>query len=433
MTTKRTRIGSGISQLDQILGGLYIGDNVVWYDDAGSLAWLFCMSFIRTSKANNKDLIYVSFDRSPKNLLEKLGKLAENPRMTILDCFTHGKGAGSDIFLKFYENRPTDWPCPIVKIDAPSDMAQVTRAFYDIHQSMRGDVRFIFESLTGMQELWNGEEQIIKFYSHSCPRLYELNTVAYWIIEKQAHSQRLRAQINQIAQVAIDLSVKRGKTFLTPIKAEARGLDILNRPHCYWTKGLDFTFEGESLQPGQLDIGTRLKDLRVRRGLSQTELAKRVGVTPSTISQVESNLIYPSLPALVKMAEVLGIGLERFFGGVADPQSRIVYTGSDAVAVQLPRLPKAALGASQLIPEDEIDRADPYVLEIGPGKKIAGHFFNHKGEEIGYVLEGKVQLKMGQTAHTAGPGDVIRLTSETPSQWENSGVEPVRLLWLKIK
>ena len=49
--------------------------------------------------------------------------------------------------------------------------------------------------------------RIIRFYAHSCPRLYELNTIAYWILEKKAHSTRLRAQINQIAQVAIDLSV----------------------------------------------------------------------------------------------------------------------------------------------------------------------------------------------------------------------------------
>ncbi|MBV5267853.1 MAG: hypothetical protein JZU67_05000, partial [Burkholderiaceae bacterium] len=96
--------------------------------------------------------------------------------------------------------------------------------FYNVHAKLKGDVRFIFESLTGMQELWHGEDQILNFYAHSCPRLYELNTVAYWMIEKRAHSSRLRAQINHIAQVVIDLSVKRGKTALTLIKAEKRHL-----------------------------------------------------------------------------------------------------------------------------------------------------------------------------------------------------------------
>jgi len=40
----------------------------------------------------------------------------------------------------------------------------------------------------GMQKIWGGEDAILKFYSHSCPRLYELNTIAYWIMEKKAHS-----------------------------------------------------------------------------------------------------------------------------------------------------------------------------------------------------------------------------------------------------
>ena len=84
-----------------------------------------------------------------------------------------------------------------------------------------------------MQELWGREEYILDFYSHSCPRLYELNTIAYWIMEKRAHSPRLRARVNQITQVAIDLSVKRGKTSLTVLKAEKRHLDTLNKPFNY--------------------------------------------------------------------------------------------------------------------------------------------------------------------------------------------------------
>ena len=62
-------------------------------------------------------------------------------------------------------------------------MNQVMDSLYGIHGTLEGDVRFVFESLTGMQELWGGEQHILNFYSHSCPRLYELNTIAYWIIE----------------------------------------------------------------------------------------------------------------------------------------------------------------------------------------------------------------------------------------------------------
>ena len=344
---KKIGIGTGVGQLDQLLDGLYIGDNVVWHDDAGSLASVFCLNFIQASQAQNKPLIYVSFDRSLKNLLDMLGPLAENEHLTILDCFSYGKGEGSEVFLKFYDDRKADWPCRIKKVDEPRDVTKVMDAFYGIHGTLEGDVRFVFESLTGMQELWGGEENLVKFYSHSCPRLYELNTIAYWILEKGAHSNKLRAQINQIAQVAIDLSVKRGTTSLTILKAEKHNLENLNKPFSYWIKDLNITFDEERRTTGRIDLGLRLKELRTKRGISQTELAKLVGVTPSTISQVESNLIYPSLPALVKMAEILSVGISSFFQDAADTKNQIIFPGAEAIEMKLPDLPEGSIEGGQ--------------------------------------------------------------------------------------
>ena len=184
---------------------------------------------------------------------------------------------------------------------------------YGIHEPLPGDVRLVFESVTGMQGLWGGEDQILRFYSHSCPRLYELNTIAYWLMEKQAHSKTLMARINQVAQVAIELAVKRGNTSLTVLKAEKRKLQTLNKPYYYWVDDDQVAFAPRRGVAGRIDLGRRLKDLRTTRGLSQTQLAKQVGVTPSTISQVESNLIYPSLPALFKMAETLSVSPAALF------------------------------------------------------------------------------------------------------------------------
>lgn len=432
MVVKKLKVASGVNQLDQILDGLYIGDNVVWYDDAGSLANAFCLNFIQVSQAQNKPMIYVSFDRSPKNLLDKLGTLAQYPQLIILDCFTHGRGDGSDVFLKFYETDSTDWPCQIIKVAEPQKIRQVEDALYNTHATFEGDVRFVFESLTGMQKLWDGEQNLINFYSHSCPRLYELNTIAYWIIEKRAHSSRLRAQINQIAQVAIDLSVKRGKTFLTILKAEKRDLDALNMSFNYWSKGLDISFGSEKRSTEWVDLGIRLKNLRKKRSLSQSELAKFVGVTPSTISQVESNLIYPSLPALLKMAEVLGVDVGSFFQGAAKTSGRVVFSSKETVDVKLPNLPEESIHASLLIPVDFESKAEPYLIEIPPNKTLSSHFFIHKGEEIGYLLSGKLELKLDTGMITAHANDVIYLTAEIPLQWENRGTETARLLWLKI-
>ncbi len=430
---ERLRVASGVYELDRLLGGLFIGDNVVWHDDAGSLASVFGLNFIQASQAQKRPLIYVSFDRSPRNLLEKLGPLADNPFLTILDCFSFGKGSGSSVFLRFYEETESEVPCRIIRVDEPQKVDKVMDAFYGVHATLEGDVRFVFESLTGMQELWGGEDDILNFYCHSCPRLYELNTIAYWIMEKRAHSPRLRAQINQIAQVAIDLSVKRGRTSLTILKAEKRNLDTLNKPYNYWSKDLNITFDIEKRATGRIDLGMRLKELRMKRGLSQTELAKLVGVTPSTISQVESNLIYPSLPALLKMAEVLSVEITSFFQESEEVTKRVIFPAAEAVEIKFPDLPEGNIYGKLLTPLDLEPKAEPFLIEIPPEKTLPSHFFIHKGEEVGYLLSGRLQLRLEKAVYTVHSGDVIYLTSEMPSQWKNPGPGVAKLLWLNIK
>ena len=58
MTAKISASSSGIDHLDQLLSGLFVGDNVIWYDTAGSLAAVFCLNFMRESLARKKPLIW---------------------------------------------------------------------------------------------------------------------------------------------------------------------------------------------------------------------------------------------------------------------------------------------------------------------------------------------------------------------------------------
>lgn len=430
---EKVRISSGVSYLDRLLGGLFIGDNVVWHDDAGRLASPFCLNFLQTSLALQKPVIYVSFDRSPKNLLDKLGGLAESPDLTILDGFTCGKGASSPIFMKFYEEPDPEQLCQVQMIEKPRDMDSVMESIYGLHETLSGDVRLIFESMTGMQKIWGDEGAIVKFYSHSCPRLYELDTIAYWIMEKLAHSQAVRAQINQIAQVAIDLSIKRGTTILTILKAENRGIEDAREPHRYWTKDRTISFDEESHARGQVNLGLRIKELRIKRGLSQAELAKFVGVTASTISQVEANIIYPSLPALLKMAEVLAVDICSVFQRAVEREKRMIFPAAEAVTVGFPNLPKGTLEGVLLTAPDFDAKMEPYIIEIEPNADLPAHFFIHKGEEMGYVLSGKLRMSVNKAVYTVRAGDVIYLGSDMPSEWRNPGPNIARLLWIKSK
>ncbi len=431
MPIAKQRVPSGVKRLDLLLGGLYIGDNVVWHDDAGSLAPIFCQNFIKASEKQERPIIYVCFDRSPKSLLEKLGGLADYPALILLDCFTSGKGKEAGTFVKFYEEG--ELPCRVIKVQRPQEVREFEEVLYQTHSQLTGDVRFIFESVTGMQELWGGEERFLDFYAHSCPRLYDLNTIAYWTLAKHAHSSRFRATINQIAQVAIELTIKRGTTSLTILKAEQRNPEEFDKPHIYWTKDQTVIFEEEKRTSGKITLGLRLKEFRRKRGVSQAELARLVGVTASTISQIEGEIIYPSLPALFKIAEVLAVEVPSFFEGAAEGQKRVVFTSGDAMEVKLRDLPEGAASARLLHPVDVRVKAEPYLIDIPPRETLPGHFFFHKGEEVGYVLSGRLQVRVGQTVHTLKAGDVIYLTSEIPSEWKNPGPSPARLFWVNIK
>jgi transcriptional regulator with XRE-family HTH domain len=251
-------------------------------------------------------------------------------------------------------------------------------------------------------------------------------------MEKEAHTPRLRARINQIAQVAIDLSVKRGKTALTVLKAEKRDSSTLNKPYGYWTKDLNIIFDSEKRSTGSIDMGMRLKELRVKRGLSQTELARLIGVTPSTISQIESNLIYPSVPALLKMAEILSIDVSSFFQGGGESKPKNVFTESDASDVKFNDLPEENISGRLLTPLDFEAKAEPYIIEISPNKSFPAHFFIHKGDEIGYLLSGELQLNLEKSSCAVRAGDLIYLTNEIPTYWKNTGTEVARLLWIKV-
>jgi transcriptional regulator with XRE-family HTH domain len=176
-----------------------------------------------------------------------------------------------------------------------------------------------------------------------------------------------------------------------------------------------------------------LRELRSKRGLSQTELAKLVGVTSSTISQVESNSIYPSLPALLKMAEILSVEVNSFFQDTAHVKDRVIFTAGEAVDIKFQDLPEGGVRAKLLTPLDFEPKVEPYLIEIPPDKELPSHFFIHKGEEMGYLLSGKLQLKFRKAVHTVNEGDVVYLTSEIPTQWRNPGPDVAKLLWIKVK
>ena len=86
-----------------------------------------------------------------------------------------------------------------------------------------------------------------------------------------------------------------------------------------------------------------------------------------------------------------------------------------------------------LINADWRAKSEAYLIEVPGRTTVAGHFFTHKGEEFGYVLSGRLQLKIGSASHRVTTGDTVYLTVDTPLQWKNWNHETAQLIWLLIK
>jgi quercetin dioxygenase-like cupin family protein len=127
------------------------------------------------------------------------------------------------------------------------------------------------------------------------------------------------------------------------------------------------------------------------------------------------------------------VDVSSFFQEVRDFTPQVIFTDTDASEIQFSNLPKGSVRARLLAPADTSLKTEPYLIEIPPRKNLNTHFFYHKGEEIGYLLSGKLQLKIESTSYTINAGDVVYLTTEIPSHWKNPGPGLARLLWFKIK
>ena len=163
-----SKINSGIADLDKLIDSLYVGDNVVWEVEAGTAPEIFILNFLRQSLSEDHHVIYVSFNQSPHTILQKIGETGPKGTFVLLDCFTSGKGKNDRAFTKFYEN---NGDTRVMRIEDPGNIDQFTSLLASLEGNFQSGGRYIFDSLTGMQDLWGDENRTYKFFTHICPVL----------------------------------------------------------------------------------------------------------------------------------------------------------------------------------------------------------------------------------------------------------------------
>ncbi len=424
------KISSGIGYLDHLLGFLKTGDNVIWEVEAGTYIEIFLQRFIEQNLKSGYKVVYVSFNISPSTLSKRLTHLPHLDYLTILDCFTAGKGNSDPIFSQFYEKEKEGFKGSVVKVENPKDLSQFRVAMDRIEIEKGAGVRYIFDSLTGMQDIWGDENVTHKFFTYSCPRLYDLQTIAYWILEKEAHTSSFKANLRHITQVAIELDKKDGDLFFKVIKIEGRFSRSAFLPKHYevWDDEIIFPSIG-GRRPGNL--GDKIRTLRKKMGMTQKELAEQVGLTPSFISQLEKNLISPSLDSLLKLSEKLNTQPIYFLmDGETGPLQKMVIKPGERQDIQLPALKGKDIKLQLLVSDVLNRRMEPYLLIMKEGAEIGRHFYGHKGDEFAYVIEGELEVEIQDEKQEIRQGDSLYIESAFPSKWANVGKGDAVILWV---
>jgi len=201
------------------------------------------------------------------------------------------------------------------------------------------------------------------------------------------------------------------------------------------------------------DIGRQIRSQRERAGISLRELARRLGISPSAVSQIETGKARPSVSTLYAIITELGMSLDELFGaGPAAPKRKPRRTsapgGEDEAhersAGDEGRHVQRAEGRTAIDLESGVRwerltaRADHdvdflnVVYDVGGSSSQGGRFIRHPGREYGVLLSGTLEVTVGFDTFVLGPGDSISFDSTVPHLLRNVGDEPARGVWCVI-
>ena len=186
-------------------------------------------------------------------------------------------------------------------------------------------------------------------------------------------------------------------------------------------------------------VGGRLRAERERRQISLRELARRVGVSPSLVSQIELDRVNPSVSTLYALVTELGMTMSDVFGD-SRPTERSVpqqLRGADGLAErpETRRVINLASGVrwERLTPHSDSDVEFLYVsYPVGAESCPDDALMTHGGREYGYVTSGTLGVRVGFEEYELEPGGSIAFDSSSPHRLWTIGDDPVHAVWVVI-
>ncbi len=171
-----------------------------------------------------------------------------------------------------------------------------------------------------------------------------------------------------------------------------------------------------------MELGMKLKEMRLQKNLTQEELADRCELTKGYISQLENDLTSPSIATLVDLLNALGSNLSDFFHG--ETEEKVVFTEAEYIEKQ-----SDGMLLRWVIPNAQKNMMEPVLVELGQEAQTQPDF-PHEGEEFGYVLAGKIAVVIAGKRHTAKKGESFYFTAGKEHYIVNEGKGTAKFLWI---
>lgn len=173
-----------------------------------------------------------------------------------------------------------------------------------------------------------------------------------------------------------------------------------------------------------MNIGEKIKSIRIKKNLTQEELADRCELTKGFISQVERDLTSPSIATLIDILEGLGTNLKDFFSDKEEEQ--IVFRKDDAFEMINDEL---KYNLQWIIPNAQKNLMEPILMELSPGGQTKEDY-PHEGEEFGYVLSGSIYLNIGNEKYRVKKGESFYYKADNNHYISNTGKADASFIWV---
>ena len=173
-----------------------------------------------------------------------------------------------------------------------------------------------------------------------------------------------------------------------------------------------------------MEIGSKIKNLRLQKGLTQEELGDRCELSKGFISLLESDKTSPSMATLEDILNALGTDFAHFFK--EESSARVVF-GKDDFSVKQDVDLKNEI--CWLIPNAQKNEMEPILVTIEPGGSTYPDN-PHEGEEFGFVVEGTITIVIDKERHQARKGESFYLACDKPHYLENNTARQARAIWI---